>query len=66
MQTMKIGARHITISTVGVPNALKKLAAYNTQCTVAISLHAPTQEVRESIVPRYPLQLQATWDTWAQ
>lgn len=51
-QTMKIGARHITISTVGVPNAMDKLAQYSTQCTLAISLHAPTQEVRETIVPR--------------
>ena len=51
-QTLNIGARHITISTVGVPNALSKLAQYSTQCTLAISLHAPTQEARESIVPR--------------
>eukprot|EP00873_Tetraselmis_striata_P011074 jgi/Tetstr1/431338/TSEL_021029.t1 len=58
-KTMKIGARHITISTVGVPNAMAKLAQYSTQSTLAISLHAPTQEVRESIVPSakaYPIE----------
>jgi len=54
-----IGARHITISTVGVPNALKALAGYDTQSTLAVSIHAPNQRIRESIVPSakaYPLE----------
>ena len=48
-----IGARHITISSVGVPNSIMKLASHKLQNTLAISLHAPTQELREQIVPRY-------------
>lgn len=54
-----IGARHITISTVGVPNAIMRLASYDTQSTLAVSIHAPNQKLRESIVPSakaYPLR----------
>lgn len=53
-----IGARHITISTVGVPNAIAAFARYRTQSTLAISIHAPTQALREQLVPSakvYPL-----------
>ena len=49
---MKISARRITISTVGVPNAIMKLASHKLQCTLAISIHAPTQALRERLVPR--------------
>jgi len=57
-QDLGIGARHITISTVGVPNAIRNLANYDTQSTLAVSIHAPNQQLRESIVPSakaYPL-----------
>ena len=47
-----VGARHITISSVGVPNAIMKLASHMLQNTLAISIHAPTQELRERLVPR--------------
>ncbi|XP_075085768.1 uncharacterized protein LOC107814127 isoform X2 [Nicotiana tabacum] len=53
-----IGQRMITISTVGVPNTIKKLASYKLQSTLALSLHAPNQNLREKIVPSaksYPL-----------
>ena len=53
-----IGARHITISTVGVRGSLEKLAAAQLQSTLAVSLHAPDQELRQSIIPSakaYPL-----------
>ncbi|CAN4094785.1 unnamed protein product [Withania somnifera] len=53
-----IGQRMITISTVGVPNTIKKLASYKLQSTLALSLHAPNQNLREMIVPSaksYPL-----------
>jgi 23S rRNA (adenine2503-C2)-methyltransferase len=53
-----IGARHITISTVGVRGSLEKLAAARLQSTLAVSLHAPNQELRESLIPSakaYPL-----------
>ncbi|KAH9327604.1 hypothetical protein KI387_007782, partial [Taxus chinensis] len=56
---VKIGQRMITISTVGVPNTIKKLATYKLQSTLAISLHAPNQKLRETIVPSaksYPLE----------
>ncbi|KAI3927647.1 hypothetical protein MKX01_042919 [Papaver californicum] len=48
----------ITISTVGVPNTIKKLASHKLQSTLAVSLHAPNQRLRETIVPSakaYPL-----------
>tara|TARA_B100001142_G_scaffold303888_1_gene331548 strand:+ start:2040 stop:3587 length:1548 start_codon:yes stop_codon:yes gene_type:complete len=46
-----IGGRYFTISTVGVPNQLSKLAAHKLQATLAVSLHAPTQELREKLIP---------------
>ena len=47
-----IGARRLTLSTVGVPNTIAtRLAAENLQFTLAVSLHAPTQELREKLVP---------------
>lgn len=50
---MGIGARHITISTVGVRNKIAELAQHKLQCTLAVSLHAPNQALRASIVPRW-------------
>ncbi|KAK1299521.1 hypothetical protein QJS10_CPB14g01572 [Acorus calamus] len=55
---IQIGQRMITISTVGVPNTIKKLASHKLQSTLAVSLHAPNQKLRETIVPSaksYPL-----------
>ncbi|KAK2965493.1 hypothetical protein RJ640_001610 [Escallonia rubra] len=55
---VQIGQRMITISTVGVPNTIKRLAAHKLQSTLAVSLHAPNQKLRETIVPSaksYPL-----------
>ncbi|RWR86086.1 putative dual-specificity RNA methyltransferase RlmN [Cinnamomum micranthum f. kanehirae] len=55
---VQIGQRMMTISTVGVPNTIKKLASHKLQSTLAISLHAPNQKIREMIVPSaksYPL-----------
>jgi 23S rRNA (adenine2503-C2)-methyltransferase len=54
-----IGARSITVSTVGLPNALTKLAKHKLQCTLAVSLHAPDQATREKLVPSakyYPIE----------
>lgn len=54
-----VGARRLTLSTVGVPNTIAtRLAAENLQFTLAVSLHAPSQELRERLVPSaraYPL-----------
>lgn len=46
-----IGQRNISLSTCGVVDQIDRLADENLQCTLAISLHAPTQEKRESIMP---------------
>ncbi len=37
------GARHITISTVGVPNAIRRMGRLALQSTLAVSIHAPNQ-----------------------
>ncbi|CAN1798203.1 Probable dual-specificity RNA methyltransferase RlmN [Linum perenne] len=55
---VEIGQRMITISTVGVPNTIKKLSTHKLQSTLAFSIHAPNQKLRETIVPSaksYPL-----------
>lgn len=46
-----IGARHITVSTVGIIPGMKKLAARPEQFRLAISLHAPTADRRLAIMP---------------
>ncbi len=48
---MGIGARKITISTVGVPKNMHRLAEEGLQVTLAISLHAPNDELRRRIIP---------------
>lgn len=46
-----IGARHITISTVGLPAKIRRLADEDKQYHLAVSLHAPNDAVRNQIVP---------------
>jgi len=46
-----IGARHITISTVGLPAKMRQLAELGKQYHLAVSLHAPNDELRTRIVP---------------
>jgi 23S rRNA (adenine2503-C2)-methyltransferase len=46
-----IGARHITISTVGLPVKIRRLAELGKQYNLAVSLHAPNDQVRNQIVP---------------
>jgi 23S rRNA (adenine2503-C2)-methyltransferase len=46
-----IGQRSITISTVGVPGRISQLADYGLQVTLAVSLHASNQALREKLVP---------------
>lgn len=46
-----IGARHISISTVGIIEGIKKLAKENLQANLAISLHAPNNELRSKLIP---------------
>ncbi|MBN2016752.1 MAG: 23S rRNA (adenine(2503)-C(2))-methyltransferase RlmN [Candidatus Cloacimonetes bacterium] len=46
-----IGYRHITLSTVGIPEKIKQLADKELQITLSISLHAPNDELRKKIMP---------------
>ena len=46
-----IGQRHITISTVGLPAKIRKLAEAGKQYHLAVSLHAPNDALRTKIVP---------------
>ncbi len=46
-----IGQRSITISTVGIPGRIRQLAEYDLQVTLAVSLHASNQTLREKLVP---------------
>ena len=46
-----IGQRHITISTIGLISGIKKLSEENLQVGLAISLHAPNNELRKKLVP---------------
>ena len=46
-----LGQRHITISTIGIVSGIDKLADENLQIGLAISLHAPNNELRKRLVP---------------
>jgi 23S rRNA (adenine2503-C2)-methyltransferase len=53
-----LGARHITISTVGLPHGIRRMAAEPLQVNLAVSLHAPNDALRGQLAPinnRYPL-----------
>lgn len=55
---LNIGARHISISTVGITSGIKKLAGEKMQINLAVSLHAPNDNVRIKLMPadvKYPL-----------
>jgi 23S rRNA (adenine2503-C2)-methyltransferase len=58
-QNVGIGQRSLTVSTVGIPDRIRQLAEHQLQITLAISLHASNQQVREQLIPsakRYPLE----------
>jgi 23S rRNA (adenine2503-C2)-methyltransferase len=46
-----IGARRITVSTVGLPKAISKFIEFELPVTLALSLHAPTDELRRRLIP---------------
>ncbi len=48
---MGISARKITVSTVGVPAQIRRLADLELPVTLALSLHAPNDEVRKTLIP---------------
>jgi 23S rRNA (adenine2503-C2)-methyltransferase len=49
-----IGARHVTISTVGLPAKMRRLADLGKQYHLAVSLHAPNDELRSQVVATNP------------
>lgn len=49
--SLNIGQRHITLSTCGIIPKIKELASMNLQITLAISLHAPNDNLRKSMMP---------------
>src|SRR6266566_4091417 len=58
-QGFHLGARHMTVSTVGLVPAIRKLSQERLQVNLAISLHAPTDELRSQTMPinkKYPLE----------
>ena len=58
IDSVKIGGRHITVSTSGIVPGINRLAQENLPITLALSLHAPDPQTREQIVPitkKYPL-----------
>lgn len=57
---LAIGARHITISTCGVVPKIKEFSNLELQVNLAISLHAPNNEIRNRLMPinkTYPLEV---------
>ncbi|MFH1401352.1 MAG: 23S rRNA (adenine(2503)-C(2))-methyltransferase RlmN [Parcubacteria group bacterium] len=54
-----LGARHISISTCGIIEGIEKLTEDPLQINLAISLHAPNNELREKLIPinkAYPIE----------
>ena len=55
---LAIGARHITISTCGLCEKIRDYAHEGIQTNLAISLHAPNDEIRNELMPinkKYPM-----------
>lgn len=48
---LDIGQRHITLSTCGLTEKMRLLAELDLQITLAVSLHAPNDEIRNKIMP---------------
>lgn len=59
-KALAIGARHITVSTCGIPDKIIKYGQEGLQVNLAISLHAPNNEIRDKLMPinkAYPLEV---------
>lgn len=58
MDEVGMSGRHLTVSTVGVPDGIRRLAVDAPTVTLALSLHAPDDELRGRLVPtarKWPL-----------
>jgi len=54
-----IGARHVSVSTAGIVEGIEKMAEEKLQTNLAISLHAPNNDLRSKIMPinkKYPIE----------
>jgi 23S rRNA (adenine2503-C2)-methyltransferase len=49
---LDISMRHITLSTIGFVPGIYSLAKERLQITLAVSLHAPTDDLRQQLIPR--------------
>jgi 23S rRNA (adenine2503-C2)-methyltransferase len=59
---MRLSARHLTLSTVGIVPGIRRLAAESLPVNLAVSLHAANNVLRDELVPinrRYPLEVLA-------
>lgn len=57
---IELGSRHITVSTCGVVPKIKEFMKLPYQVNLAISLHAPNNELRDTIMPinkAYPIEV---------
>jgi 23S rRNA (adenine2503-C2)-methyltransferase len=65
---MRLGARHLTVSTVGLVPGIERLSVELPQVGLAVSLHAADDELRNELVPPnrlYPLaELEAAMAAW--
>jgi 23S rRNA (adenine2503-C2)-methyltransferase len=62
-----LSQRHVTVSTVGLVPAMRRLTGEDLAVTLAVSLHAPDDELRDELVPvnqRWPVAevLDAAWE----
>jgi len=48
---LNLGARRITISTIGILDKIRKFAEEESQVNLSVSLHAPTDELRKQLIP---------------
>ncbi|MDF2906379.1 MAG: rlmN [Herbinix sp.] len=48
---LNISARNITVSTCGIPDKIRELAKEELAVTLALSLHAPNNEIRKTLMP---------------
>ena len=58
-QDVGLSARHVTVSTVGIVPGMQRLADFPLPVTLAVSLHAPDDALRDRLVPvnrRYPIE----------
>jgi len=51
-EELGIGIRHMTVSTVGFVPGIRRLAQEKLQITLAVSLHAPTDNLRRQLIPK--------------